>query len=173
MNKLSLQERVRHRLRQYVSDGNVSHEVIAKYLGVSRSHFTRLLNEDGAILLSHIEKLCEFFQITASELMAEPGAVIQPLSPLEAGIVDRFRKMTELERHSWMVVLDKREAEEPRKRRRARLGRAELSEEQQLLVDLFARVKRDGVREGVLQTLRGAVKDDAPIQSHVKPRTTG
>jgi hypothetical protein len=44
-----------------------------------------------------------------------------------------------------------------------------LSPKEQELVDLFARVKKDGVREGVIRTLRGAA--EAP--DHLKARTSG
>jgi hypothetical protein len=39
-------------------------------------------------------------------------------------------------------------------------------------VDLFARVKKDGVRDGVLRVLRGAVHAEDAAGPE-KPRTTG
>lgn len=149
----SLQERVRSRLRQLVTAGNVSHDLLAEHVGVSRSHITRLLNENGAILLTHIEKMCVFFQVSPSELMVEPGSQIQPLTPMEAGLLQYFRHMTEVQRMGLMAVLD-RSAQQATSRRRARLGRAELTEEQQLLVDLYAR-SPEQARRGILKTLRG------------------
>lgn len=152
-----LQERVRARLRARVEQGDVSHDVIAKHLGVSRSYFTRLL-KGGPILLEYIERACAFFQITPSELFAEPGALIQPVTPIEAALLAHFRQMTELERRSLLTILERPIYAAPQKS--ARLGRAMLTPKEQELVDLFARVKRDGVREGILRTLRGAAKDE-------------
>ena len=153
----SLQERVRARLRTRVEEGDVSHDIIAKRLGVSRSYLTRLL-KTGTITLEYVEKFCEFFQVTASELLAEHGALIQPVTPIEAAFLAHLRAMTELERRSLLTILERPIYAAPGKK--ARLGRAMLSAKEQELVDLFARVKKDGVRDGVLQTLRGAAKDE-------------
>lgn len=157
VSKLSLQERVRQRFKTLVESKHVSHEVLGKYLGLSRSGVTRLLgDEDTGFALQHIERLCEFFQITPAEIMADPGAVIVPIKPLEAQLLAHFRQMTELQRHSLLSVLD-RSASVPEQRRRARLGRAELTEEQQLLVDLYAR-SPEQARGGILKTLRGTAR---------------
>ena len=154
-----LQERVRQRFRALVDQKDVPHELIGQRLGLSRSGVTRLLNDvGGGFALHHIERLCEFFQITPSEIMAEPGALIQAVTPIEAALLAHFRQMTELERRSLLTILERPIYAAPDKR--ARLGRAMLSTKEQELVDLFARVKKDGVREGVLQTLRGAAKDE-------------
>jgi DNA-binding Xre family transcriptional regulator len=156
---LSLQERVRQRFKTLVDQRGVYHETLADYLGLSRSAVTRLLNDEGSgIALQHIEKVCEFFQITPAELMAEPGSLIMPVSPIESALLTHFRQMTELERRSLLTILERPIYAAPD--RKARLGRAMLSPKEQELVDLFARVKREGVRNGVLQTLRGAVKDE-------------
>lgn len=157
VNKLSLQERVRHRFKTMVESENVQHETLAKYLGLSRSGVTRLLNDEGSgFALHHIEKLCEFFQVTPAEVVADAYAVIQAVQPLEAQLLNHFRQMTELQRHSLLSVLD-RSAQQPSTRRRARLGRAELTEEQQLLVDLYAR-SPEQARGGILKTLRGTAR---------------
>jgi len=168
MNRESLQARVRHRINTLVDQGDVSHVTLGDHLGLSRSAVTRLLNDKGGISLAHIEKLCAFFQITAAELMAEPDALIQPLKPIEAAIVSYLRQMSELERRSLLTLLE-RPAYQLAKGKRARLGRAMLSVKEQELIDLFARVKRDGVREGVLKTLRGAAQDSDAV---AKPHTT-
>jgi DNA-binding Xre family transcriptional regulator len=168
VSKLSLQERVRHRFKGLVESKGVQHDTLAKRLGLSRSGVTRLLNDEGSgFALHHIERLCEFFQITPAEVMAEPGALIQPVTPIEAAFLAHLRQMTELERRSLLTILERPIYAAPDKK--ARLGRAMLSPKEQELVDLFARVKRDGVRDGVLQTLRGAVKDEKkqpPAPSH-------
>ena len=154
MSKQPLQERVRARLRTLVETADVSHEILAQRLGLSRSNVSRMLTqEDRAILLPHLEGFCEFFQVTAAELVAEPGAQIIPVSPIEAALLALIRQMTELERRSLLTILERPPAIHQRK---ARLGRAMLTTREQELVDLFARVKKDAIREGVLKTLRGA-----------------
>jgi transcriptional regulator with XRE-family HTH domain len=169
-----LQERVRSRIKALVEEREVNHETLANYLGLSRSAVTRLLNDEGGIALQHIERLCEFFQISASELMAEPGALIQAITPIEAALVGIVRQMTELERRSLLTLLE-RPAYGQRDVTRSRMGRGMLTAKERELVDLFARVKRDGVREGILRTLRGAAQEghDGPPAPQGKPRTTG
>lgn len=157
VTKLSLQERVRQRFKTLVETKGVSHEILGKHLGLSRSGVTRLLgDEDTGFALHHIERLCEFFQVTPAEVVAEVGAVIVPIKPLEAQLLAHFRQMTELQRHSLLSVLD-RSGSVPEQRRRARMGRAELTEEQQLLVDLYAR-SPEQARGGILKTLRGTAR---------------
>lgn len=171
--KLSLQEQVRQRFKCLVDTKDVPHETIGQYLGLSRSAVTRLLNDEGAgIGLQHIERLCEFFQVSASEIMAEPGAIIQPVTLLEAAMLAIFRQMTELERRSLMTLLERPVYSQSPHAKKSRLGRAMLTVKEQELVDLFARVKRDGVRDGVLRTLKGAAEDEAKAVP-VKDRTTG
>lgn len=156
-HKLPLQERVRQRIRQLVLDGGVGHGLLASRLGLTRSAVTRLLNDEGAgIALQHIERVCEFFQLTASELMVEPGSLIQPVTPAEASLLRSFRHLTEVQRMGLLAILD-RTTQQPTTRRRARLGRAELTEEQQLLVDLYAR-SNEQARSGILKTLRGTAR---------------
>ncbi len=169
MTSLSLQERVRAKLRTLVEQKDVSHEVLGNYLGLTRSAVTRLLNDDGGIALQHIERLCEFFQVTTAEMFTEPGATIHALTSIEVALLHHFRDMTEMERRSWLTILDR-----PRMAtaKQPRLGRAMLTVKEQELVDLFARVKKDGVREGVLRTLKGAA-EDVEQASPAKPRTTG
>ncbi len=151
-----LQERVRERLAGLVEKRGVNHDVIAKRVGVSRSYLSRLLGpHGGAIMFSHIEGFCEFFQITPAELLAEPGSIIQPITPIEAAFLAHLRQMTELERRSLLTILERPIYAAVGKK--ARMGRAMLSPKEQELVDLFARVKVDQVREGVLKMLRGAV----------------
>ena len=161
---LPLQERVRQRFRTLVDQKDVPHELLGQRLGLSRSGVTRLLNDEGGgFALHHIERLCEFFQITPSEIMAEPGALIQSVTPIEAALLAHFRQMTELERRSLLTILERPIYAAPDKK--ARLGRAMLSPKEQELVDLFARVKKDGVREGVLKLLRGAGEESRADRS--------
>ena len=158
MTKLPLQERIRTRLRQLVESKNVSLRVVGEHLKLSPSGVGRILNDEGyTIMWHHVERFCEFFQMTPAELMVEPGALMQPISHFESALLRIIRDMTELERRSLLTILERPVyAAQPKK---ARLGRAMLTAKEQELVDLFARVKRDGVREGVLKTLRGAAHD--------------
>ena len=159
---IPLQERVRQRLRDLVERNNVSREILAKRLGLSVSGVSRILTEDGyTILWQHLEGFCEFFQVTPCELVIDPGAIIQAVNPLEAAILEHIRKMTELERRSLLTLLERPIQISHRK---AKPGRAMLSDREQELVDLFGRVKADGVREGVLKMLRGAA--DGAVRSH-------
>src|SRR5689334_13482199 len=144
-----------------VQRGDVSLDTLGKYLGLSRSGVSRILNEEGyAIMLAHIETMCVFFQTTPSELVAEPGALLQRVQPIAAALLVLFRQMTELERRSLLTILERPNYTQAPHTKRSRLGRAMLTAKEQELVDLFARVKRDGVREGVLKTLRGAAQDE-------------
>lgn len=158
MKSLPLQERVRQRFRARVADGNVSHEVIGKYLGLTRSAVTRLLNDEGAgFALHHIERLCEFFQITACEVVAEDHARMVAVTPMEAQLLSIYRNMTAIEQNGLLTVLDRSARALPARRRRSKLGHAPLTDEQQLVVDLFARSDPQA-REGVLKILRGTAK---------------
>jgi len=154
--KPSLQERVRQKFQDLTEKGDVSHETLGTHLGLSRSGVSRLLNDDdNGFALQHIERLCEFFQITPAEIMAEPGAQIVPVSPIEAALLAHVRQMTELERRSLLTLLDRHlTITTPR---RAGLGRAALNSREQELVDLFAR-SNDGAREGVLKVLRESAR---------------
>lgn len=156
VSKLPLQERVRQRLKQLVATKNVSHDVVGKFLGVSRSHVTRMLNEDGAILIPHVEKFCEFFQITPAELVTEPGALIQPLVPLEAAILDVVRKMDRLRQHSLLDVLEwQRASSLPTKR-----GRVDaLSSEDAMVLSLYRALREDpDAQAGIVMQMRGFVQ---------------
>lgn len=157
MNRLPLQERVRQRLKQLVDAKGVSHARLGAFLGVSRSHVTRMLNEDGAILLPHVEKFCNFFQITAAELMTDPGALIQPLVPLEAAILDVVRKMDKLRQHSLLDILEwPAHSGAPVKR-----GRAPdhyLTSEEAMIVSLYRGMKDPDAQAGIVMQMRGFVR---------------
>jgi transcriptional regulator with XRE-family HTH domain len=146
----------------------VSHDTLGKYLGLSRSAVSRLLNDEGSgIGLPHLEKCCEFFQITPAEFMVDPGALIQPIQPLEAQLLGIFREMTELEKRGLLDVLDRN----PRpvaanRRKRERFGQPRLSEREQHLIDLFVR-SGPQVQEGVLRMLKGTA------QPHHAPAADG
>lgn len=106
-----LQERVRHKLRSLVQSKNVSHDVLGKYLGLSRSAVTRLLNDEGnGIAFQHLERLCEFFQVTPCELMSSPQSLIQEIKPDEAQLLNHFRQLTYTQRQGLLSVLEHRPA---------------------------------------------------------------
>lgn len=133
-------------------------EKLAPFIGADTpSAVRKILNGQNRIGLRHIQGFCIAFQISACELVMEPGAVLQAVTPMEAAVLEHVRKMSELERRSLLTLLDRPVMVAHRK---AKFGRPMLSGQEQELVDLFGRVKRDGVREGVLRTLRGAVEMD-------------
>jgi transcriptional regulator with XRE-family HTH domain len=161
VTKLALQERVRQRLKQLVVLKDVSHATLGKYLGVSRSHVTRMLNEDGAIMLTHVEKFCEFFQVTAAELMTDPGALIQPLTPIEAAVLDIVRKMDRLRQHSLIDVLEWQQASTiPSKRGRGRKI-DHLNSEEAMIVSLYRALEDADAQSGIVMQMRGFVQAKA------------
>ena len=159
MTRLPLQERVRQRLKQLVAINGVSHAKLGERLGVSRSHVTRMLNEDGAILLVHVEKFCEFFQITAAELMTDVGALIQPLTPMEAAVLDVVRKMDRLRQHSLLDVLEwQRASTVPTKR--GHFGRTpdHLTSEDAMVLSLYRAIEDADAQSGIVMQMRGYVQ---------------
>ena len=153
----AFQEMVRDRLRARVENAST----LARFLKQTPSAITKRLKRGGpALNLDFLDSLRPFFGgWTPAEMVAEPGSQIVPVTPIESALLAHFRQMTELERRSLLTILERPIYAAPGKK--ARLGRAMLSPSEQELVDLFARVKRDGVRQGVLTTLRGAVKDES------------
>lgn len=172
VSRTPLQERVRRRFKALVDAKGVPHKTIGAYLGLTRSAVTRLLNDDdSSIALQHIERLCEFFQITPSEVMVEPGALIQPIAPDEAQLLTHFRQLTYTQRQGLLAVLEGRLAQ-PTKPRRARFGSVALTEEQQMLVDLYVQSEPQA-REGVLKILKGTARHaarPAPTDGAHKPK---
>jgi hypothetical protein len=164
------QELVRDRIRARVDNAST----LARFLKEHPSTITKRLQRGGpALCLDFLDRLREFFGgWTPAEMCAEPGAAITSVTAIESSLLAHFRQMTELERRSLLTILERPIYTQSPHAKKSRLGRAMLTVKEQELVDLFARVKRDGVREGVLKTLRGAAQaDDVPLQG--KPRTTG
>lgn len=169
---MDLQERIRARLREWTAD--YTHEQIAEVFHVDRSAISKLFKDGGsAITLEHLEGFGFLLQRSPAEIVSEHGAIIQAVMPIEAALLAIFRAMTELERRSLLTVLERPVSSQERRAKKARLGRAMLTVKEQELVDLFARVKKDGVREGVLRTLKGAAEDDAKPKGPAMDRTTG
>lgn len=156
MKRQTLAEHVLARINHLVEQHDVTYDVLAPHLGVGASAVSKILNGKNSLSLDHIERLCEFFQLSPAEICADPYAVIQAISPLEAQLLTHFRAMTELERHGLLTVLD-RPGTATDKRRRPRMGHPELTSEQQLLVDLYQR-SGPQEREGVLKVLKGTAK---------------
>lgn len=155
--KTALQERVRQRMKHIVTEKGVGHAVLAKWIGLSRSAVTRMLNEDGAIMLPHLERFCEFFQMTPSEVVLEPGALVQPLSPLEAAIVDVIRKMDRLRQHSLLDVLEwQRASSIPSKR--GRRATTDLSAEDEMILSLYRAMTDSDAQAGIVMQMRGFVR---------------
>lgn len=149
----TFQEMVRRRLRERTPN----YSTLARFLKADPSTIQKRLKEGGPDLsLDWLDEVRAFYQMSVSEMCALPGSLWQEVKPLEAQLLAHFRQMTELQRHSLLSVLD-RSASEPERRRRARTGRAELTEEQQLLVDLYAR-SPEQARSGILKTLRGTAR---------------
>jgi transcriptional regulator with XRE-family HTH domain len=153
--KATLQEQVRARVRRLVEDGDVSHAIIGTALGLSRSAATRIITGTAAISLARVERICEFFQITAAELMTEPGALIQPLVPIEAAILDVVRKMDKLRQHSLLDVLEwQRASSLPTKR-----GRIDaLSSEDAMVLSLYRAISDSDAQAGIVMQMRGYVQ---------------
>lgn len=145
------QELVRARLRERTPNFSV----LATFLKTDPSTIQKKFKEGGtALCLDWLDSVTSFYQMSVSEMCALSGSLWQEVKPMEAQLLAIFRDMTELERRSLLDVLDRRPA--PPKRRQ-KLGHAELTEEQQLLVDLYVQSEPQA-REGVLKILRGTAK---------------
>lgn len=152
------EEMVRARIRQRIPNAST----LARFLKEHPSTVTKRLTDGGPALtlefLDQVRAFCGGW--TPAEMVAEPGATLMPIQPIEASLLAHFRNMSELERRSLLTVIERPVYTVSPTAKKARLGRARLTVQEQELVDLFALVKRDGVRDGVLKMLRGAAKDD-------------
>jgi transcriptional regulator with XRE-family HTH domain len=158
MKRDSLAGRALSRVQQLVETRGFSQETLAPHLGVSGSAVSKILNGKNKLSLDHIDGFCVAFQMTASELLVEPGSLIQPLSPIESELLAVFRQMATHEQISLLTVLQWRAPQVALGRqKRPRLGRTELTAEQQQIVDFYARSNEEA-RNGVLQTLRESAK---------------
>lgn len=165
----TFQEMVRTRIRERVTNAST----LARFLKENPSTVTKRLKEGGpALCLDFLDQLRVFFGgWTPAEMVAETGSSVQPITPLEAAILGIVRQMTELERRSLLTLLERPAYGQASHAKKSRLGRAMLTVKEQELVDLFSRVKKDGVRDGVLKLLRGAAQDEGR-HGIEKPRTT-
>lgn len=132
-------------------------EKLMPFLGMTDpSGVRKLLNGDNRISLAHMQGFCEAFGVTPCELVSPEGSPFVYLKESEPVLLKLFREMDAHERHSLIVVLQSRQPAAT-KPRRARAGHADLTEEQQLLVDLYVQSEPQA-REGVLKILRGTAK---------------
>jgi DNA-binding Xre family transcriptional regulator len=158
VSRTPLQERVRQRFKALVDDKGVPHDTLGKHLGLSRSAVTRLLNDEGAgFALQHIERLCEFFQITPSEIVAEPHAAIQAVSPIETAFLDILRKMNELTRHSLLTVLEWPLRSSVTAKRTGRTP-DHLSPEDAMVLSLYRAIEDADAQSGLVMQMRGYVQ---------------
>ena len=151
------QELVRARLRERTP--NLS--TLAEWLEVDRSIISNRLKEGGtALCLDWLDEVRSFYQMSVAEMVREPGAAFQSVSPLEASLLDRFRKMTEAQRLSLMNVLDWRPELPSRSKRASRY-----TGDDALVVALYNTVAAD-VQAAVLQMMR----DHPSAQAHPHPK---
>lgn len=142
---------------------------LAPFLGMSDpSGVRKLINGDNRISLAHIQGFCEAFQVTPCELVSPEGAPFTYLKEAEPTLIRIFRAMDSHERLSLLTVLQSRQPIPIIKGRRPKLGRQELTQEQQLLVDLYVQSEPQA-RDGVMKILRGTAKRDG--RAHPAERT--
>lgn len=146
------QEMVRARLRERTPNFST----LARFLKLNPSTVHKKLAEGGPDLsLDWLDEIKPFYQMSVSEMCALPGSLWQEVKPLEAQLLAHFRQMSELQRHSLLTLLDR--PDQPLTRRQAKAGRVPLTDEQQLVADLYAR-SNEQARAGILKTLRGTAK---------------
>lgn len=139
------QENVRARLRERTPNFST----LAVWLKVDRTTISNRLREGGtALCLDWLDEVRGFYQMSVSEMVREAGAAFQSVSPLEASLLDRFRKMTEAQRLSLMHVLDWRPELPSRSKRASRY-----TGDEALVVSLYNSVAAD-VQAAVLQMMR-------------------
>jgi hypothetical protein len=140
----TFQEMVRTRLRE----ATPNFSLLARFLKADPSTIQKRLKTGGsALCLDWLDEVSGFYQMRVAEMVTEPGAALQSVSPLEASLLDRFRKMTEMQRMSLMAVLDWR-GEIPGKR-----GRPSHSHEDAMVLALYRAVAPD-VQAAVLGLMR-------------------
>jgi hypothetical protein len=154
---------VRTRLRERTPNFTV----LARFLDSDPSTIQKRLREGGtALCLDFLASVTSFYQMSVSEMCALPGSLWQEVKPDEAQLLTHFRQLTYTQQQGLLAVLEGRLAQ-PAKARRAKWGRAELTEEHQTLVDLYTQSEPQA-RDGVLKILRGTARKprgDGPAKS--------
>lgn len=152
----TFQEMVRARLRERTPN----YSVLARFLKLEPSTIQKRLRDGGpALCLDFLDEVAPFYQMSVSEICALPGSLWQEIKPDEAQLLAHFRQLTYTQRTGLLAVLEGRLAQ-PAKPRRAQFGSVALTEEQQLLVDLYVQSEPQA-REGVLKILKGTARTAA------------
>lgn len=162
MKHAPLEDRVRARLLTLIEQRGISYEKIAPHLGISASAVSKLLGGKNGIGLHHIDGFCVALQVTPAELVAEPGSLIQAISPIEAAILDIVRKMNELSRHSLLTVLEWPMRSSVTMKRTGRSPDV-LSSEDAMVLSLYRGMEDADAQSGIVMQMRGFVqaKQDA------------
>lgn len=144
MTRNAFQELVRSRLRELTPNFST----LARFLKTDPSTVQKRLKPGGsALCVDWLDEVSGYYQMRVAEMVSEPGAVLQSVSPLESSLLDRFRKMTEMQRMSLMAVLDWR-GDVPTTRSRKGYGH-----EDAMVVALYRAVAPD-VQAAVLELMR-------------------
>lgn len=158
MSKRTLAERVLARINDLVQASDVTHEILGAHIGIGGSAVSKILNGKNSLSLEFIEGVSSFFQITPAELMVDPGSLIQPLTPIEAAIVNIVRKMNELHRHSLLSVLDWQRGSSEAKRKRPGRTPDHLSPEDAMVLSLYRGMVDTDAQSGIVMQMRGYVQ---------------
>jgi len=158
MSKRTLAERLLARINELVQASDVTHEILGTHIGIGASAVSKILNGRNSMSLEFIEGACSFFQITPAELMVDPGSLIQPLTPIEAAIINIVRKMNELHRHSLLSVLDWQRGSTDAKKRSGGRTPDHLSPEDAMVLSLYRGMADGDAQSGIVMQMRGYVQ---------------
>ena len=73
-------KKVNERIRELREQMHLSQDYVAKYLGMNRSSYTQLENENRKIMADDISKLCILFGVSADTLLGENEEVEAPVT---------------------------------------------------------------------------------------------
>ena len=157
MRRVPLAELVRNRLNTLIAERGISHENIAPHLQIGASAVSKLLSGKNDISVEHLDGFCAALQVSAGELVAEPGALIQALTPVEAALVDVCRKMSDVHRHYLLAVLDWQRGSTPKSKRPTR-SIDHLSYEDAMVLSLYRALEDSDAQAGIVMQMRGYVQ---------------
>ena len=75
-----MMKKVNERIRELREQMHLSQDYVAKYLGMNRSSYTQLENENRKIMADDISKLCILFGVSADTLLGEHEEVEAPVT---------------------------------------------------------------------------------------------
>lgn len=102
-----LQELTRGRIRAACAALGLSQVRVAEYLKVDKSIVSRLFSTGGtALSLDFIEEVSALVQRLPAELVSDPAATVQSVTPVEAQLLGRLREMTDVQRAALVTVID-------------------------------------------------------------------